>query len=632
MPEGKEALNKVRPAAHEKLGVCAANLSGFRMVGVFDPKRLGTTTFIRRIIESLPLTCRRHVRVITSSGPIPAVTCAYLGGLSPPVMHHSRPDGSLLILDGEIYNTGRTGSFGDRSVRVYSNMELFDRFYKYGSVVAKSVDFAGSIVTWNEHLNQLSLYRDRSGIVPIYWTVIDSSLVWSSSMTAVHAAGVSKEPFLPAVDFFLASSFVPSPWTFVQNVHKVPPAHYLHWDGTGDTELDPYWRPTGQPKLALDERDRTGRLSGLLTKAVERRIGPDGRIGVLLSGGIDSTLLLGIAAHKIGAKVDTFTFDYTNYTGELNETAPARRAANFFGSKHHEIAYSPHDFADNFANMVRNYGEPLTYGVHSYLLGGVIKNGIPALMVGTGPDGWSLYDIERYSLTYAKAPVFVRNMAKKSLDLVCPFMPNLTSKLQTLQWCARTNFAATLATPVADDCLRSSLFRDNVYPNAGQHIMPEHSIALMKSMEEEDRHDRLTYSGLIYYSAEAVLYWNHQWSRTYNIPIRHPYFDDDVFAFLMRLPRRDHGKIEFRQVAAEFMPDDLAFAPKVYQALPIETWFRGALKSFVTDHLAPDRIRRVGLFDERVIERLINQHFSGQSSYHWLLLAIMAINEWLEQS
>lgn len=601
------------------------------MFGAFDRKRTKAKALVERVIESLVPPDAPSPQVVASSPKEPAVVCAYLEGLSPPLIHRCRPDGSLVVLDGRVYQANQPVPQADRTCEAAPNGNLFDAILDERPGVVSAMDFAGSIACWNEELNQLTLYRDRSGIVPVYWAHYGSCLLWSSSLAAIQAAGVERLPFLPAVDFFLASGFVPSPWTFVRGVNKIPPGHCLRWQGRGDPRVEPYWQPSFRPKSRLDAAERTERLSELLTEAVRRRLGGGERIGALLSGGIDSALLVGIAARKLGAQVDSFTFDYTDYGGELNETRPARRIADFCGSRHHEITYGPGDFADNFEDMVRNYGEPLTYGVHSYLLRDVVASGTPALLVGSGPDGWAPYNIERYARAYASIPAPLRGLAERLLDLagLDGFAP--TAKLRTMHWCARTGLATTLATPLAQDRLRRSLFRAGVYDQAGRHELPEHAKHLMRALEAEDFGDRSIYSSLHFYSAEAVICWNHMWSRTHDIPIEHPYFDNDVVDFLMQLPERDQGKADFRRVAATFMPDDIAYAPKVYQALPIEAWFRGPLRDFVMDFLAPARLRRTGLFDERVVQGLIEQHSEGRRSCHWLLLAVMSLTVWLEQ-
>jgi hypothetical protein len=286
--------------------------------------------------------------------------------------------------------------------------------------------------------------------------------------------------------------------------------------------------------------------------------------------------------------------------------------------------------ADHWDDMVRQYGEPLSYGAHSFNLQALIQAGIPGVIVGTGPDAWSLYRGEALALRYHSIPAPLRSLARPLIKLAARLKPGMAHGLRTIDYCARTNLSASLSTPVADDALRGELWRHDAYPDAGGHKLPDILENLNQTLAHESAHDRLTFSAVVR-SAEAVLFWNHQWSRAHNLPIRHPYYDNDFYDFMMRLPRKQYGKPELRTAAATFMPHDMAYASKIYQALPLDAWFRGPLKSFVHDQLAGDRINRQGLFKAGTVQRVVEEYMGGRDDHQWLIISLMSIACWLDQ-
>ena len=112
--------------------------------------------------------------------------------------------------------------------------------------------------------------------------------------------------------------------------------------------------------------------------------------------------------------------------------------------------------------------------------------------------------------------------------------------------------------------------------------------------------------------------------------MRFPYFDDDLCAFAMRLPRRSFDKTEIRRMAASMLPQKLIQAPKLPQTVPIRDWFRGPLKEFLCDHLSRQRVEACGLFDSKAVQKLVQGHISGKAANEWKLWTILALQRWRE--
>lgn len=370
-------------------------------------------------------------------------------------------------------------------------------------------------------------------------------------------------------------------------------------------------------------------MQTLVENAVWKRVKENGRTGILLSGGVDSMLVAAVAA-RVGCAAETFTFRYTDYDGELNEATPARALADHIGMPHHIIPFGPSDMVDNLDAMVRNFGEPFDYGVHTCMVGQVKDAGMDAVLTGVGADGWYLSPTSRYSLLAARVPSGLRRLGEAVLPGVKLVSAFAADRVAGVLQEARVGMPIVSYPRETNGRLLASLFREGVYDHAGEFLRPLQMAEDFAALAGESRHDRLTFSGINYYSADTILCWNNAWSHTYDLPIRHPFFDAGLYDFLMRLPRHEKGKLQFRELAARYMPRHMAYAPKVYQAAPLCNWFRGPLRDLLHDRLSPGRIDSNGLFDADRVAFVLKRHDSSQEDHAWLLMMLLTITVWQE--
>lgn len=559
----------------------------------------------------------------------PEVAIVVARGRKLPVQWATRPDGSFIVIDGEIYNWREllSSPVGGATHPQADPGWLLDQYLARGSVILSQIDGAAVITVWDAHNRRLSVTRDRFGIVPVFFANRSGNVVWSSHIAALKTAGIDQEINLPALDYFLGAHYVPSPWTFVEGIEKIPPAHTITWDGQGEARLERYWLPTGRPKFQGTVEAQVDAMQPLVENAIRKRAAENGRTGILLSGGVDSMLVAAVAAH-IGVDAETFTFQYTDYDGELNESTPARALADHIGLPHHIIPFTPSDLADNLDNMVSSFGEPFDYGVHTYMVGQVKAAGIDAVLTGVGADGWYLSPTSRYGLLAAGIPSGLRRLGEAVLPGVKLVSKSVAGRIAGILQEARVGMPIVSYPRETNGPMLASLFREGVYDHAGEFLPPTQMAVDFAALSDESRHDRLTFAGINYYSADTILCWNNAWSHAYDLPIRHPYFDADLYDFLMRLPRREKGKLQFRELAARYMPRHMAYAPKVYQAAPLCNWFRGPLRDLLHERLSPGRIDSNGLFDADRVAFVLKRHDSGHEDHAWLLMMLLTITVW----
>jgi asparagine synthase (glutamine-hydrolysing) len=605
------------------------------LIGVYNPHGLGVRgddfVDVQRSRSTNVAGTGLEVLKFPEGDPEIAVVFSTNGNL--PIEWAVRTDGSFIVVDGEIFNwatlTAHRGLA--KSSSTTDPAGLLEAYFDQGEAVLAKVDGAALITIWDATERKLVFARDRSGITAGFYNQGPENFMWSSEISPLLAAGVPWEINLPALDYFLGAHYVPSPWSIVKDITKLPPAHLVSLDDTGKCTLSRYWKPTGQPKFQGSLTDQVDQMGDIIRRAIEKRMSKKGQTGILLSGGVDSMLVAALCANA-GHKPETYTFRYTDYEGTLNEAAPARAAADFFGLNHTVIPFSPRDLADNIDEMVRIFGEPFDYGVHSYMVKQVAASGVDVVLTGVGPDGWYLSPTSRLGLAVARLPSIVYRMGETFLPVLRSLSAVAAEKAAGVFQEARVGMPIVAYPRETGGAFRATLFQDGVYEHAGQCRRPPQMSADFAALAGESAHDRLTFAGTNYYSADTILHWNTAWSQANDMAIRHPYFDSELYDFMMRLPRCETGKKQFRELAARVMPHDMAFATKVYQAAPLSHWFRGPLRDFLRDRLAPERLKANNLFDPDVVTRILDRHIAGDEDHQWTLMMLLTITVWQEQA
>ena len=268
----------------------------------------------------------------------PRIIAAIEPGHNPSVLGARTPDGSFLIIDGEIFDLA-----GQMEGPANHAAVLLALYQKQGAEIFERLDASASIVLWDAKIGKVFVYRDRYGMVPSFYAQQSGYTVWSSEMGTLLPFVEDTSVNLGALDFLLKDGFHPCPLDFCKNPYQsLQPAHCLSIGNDGQSRETRYWLP--QPKQIRDIKNAEAveNIGTLLTQSLARRASPDARLGVMLSGGVDSKLVAATLRLKLQRELESFTFHYEDYDGIYNENSEAKRAAEFLGTTHHEaILWAP---------------------------------------------------------------------------------------------------------------------------------------------------------------------------------------------------------------------------------------------------------------------------------------------------
>jgi asparagine synthase (glutamine-hydrolysing) len=531
--------------------------------------------------------------------------------------HASRPNGSFMILDGRLLKP--TDSLED----------LLDEWLTSGTQAFDKYVFHGFIAAWNVDTSDCVLVRDPFGMVPGYTAESEHGVVFSTDVATLARFGADSTPNAEAIDIFLATGSFPAPLTPISSVSKVPPGFLVTITDNGLGKPEPWFHRDTHDQVA--EADALELIRDSFHQSLERTWPANGDAGLLLSSGVDSTMILIGVTRMLDAPIRAFTFRYDDYEGELNEGGRARAVADHLGVHHEEIVIRPEDVLADLEGAVAAYDEPFTWGLHSYKLGPLAEQGITSVFSGLGSDVWNLTKRHRAAFRFNQLPGPMRHLARATIRAARP----LGLKDQGRAEWASQSVSGVGELYSSDSPLnrqtRRRLYRDpTLVDRSGQKLINIYQDAADQHASDDTK-GALVYLVERFNGAESVFHWNRSWTLAYGLDLLVPYFDNDLVDLAMNLEGKSTGKDYFRQLAAQHLPDDLAQTPRIPQQIPVSDWLRGPLAGPVRERLADMPSSMATIFDPDSVTQVMDEHVQGSADNGWRLIALLTTAAWFDQ-
>lgn len=512
----------------------------------------------------------------------------------------SNEDGTVwTIFNGEIYNFRELRK--DLSLRGHrfvteSDTETIVHLYEdYGEAFPKWLEGMFAIAVWDAPRRKLVLVRDRMGKKPLLYWEHQGELGFASE----HLALLASMPERPSVSLnalreYLRLGFVPAPHDAFDGVQKVPPGNVLVWS-EGRSQLVRYWSaPTTAAPLKIGETEAVEELRRLLERAVARRLVSDVPVGALLSGGVDSSVVVATMA-RLSGKVQTFTvgFDESDYS----ELAHARRIAELFGTQHQELSVRP-SALDVLPLLVRHYGEPFadSSAVPTYYVSRLTRQHVTVALNGDGGDelfaGYERYQAARLAAVLDRLPKWVRERPARALARLLPDSMSPASRVRSLR-----RFAAASSLAPGDRylewvgvfdrrALRSLLNPD--FRAETDHADKDLSDRAMKSFADADPVEAAQNLDVELYLPDDLLVKVDIASMANSLEIRSPLLDRELVEFALRLPsdlriRGADRKYLLKRAFAGLLPKENLDRRKQGFAAPVAAWLKTDLRDLLEE-------------------------------------------------
>jgi asparagine synthase (glutamine-hydrolysing) len=550
-----------------------------------------------------------------------------------------------VVFNGEIYNfpelRRELESFG-HVFRTRCDTEVIVLGYKqWGDDVLNRLNGMFGLAIWDERKQRLVIARDPFGIKPIYYKIEDGNVWFGSEIRAIFAATKeSPEPDPTALNLFLRYRFTPSPYTIFKGIRKLAAGTMLVFENAGYS-LQRWYRYRPQPfSPAKSESDARDELLEIYKHAIKRHLLSDVPVGLLLSGGVDSALLLALM-NLFGNSWRTFTVGYGNIFAD-DELADAAKTAAAFGSKHTEVLLDRQTFEESLPRVVEFMEEPVATSsvLPMFFVCERARQDVKVALIGQGPDelfgGYRRHLGTRYGHLWGGLPNWVRGPISSVVEAL-PRNETLKRGVRSLDTLGRLQRYQQVLSLLPGDQI-DGLFKSGVLPPAAGDEVLRSWEEFSDLMAQTDELGGLQFIELRSTLPDELLMYADKLSMAHSLEVRVPYLDREVVEYAERLPadlkvRNGGGKWLHREICKAFLPASILRRKKRgFATNVVDEWFRAA-QSKQMDGLLLDRQSHIFEYLESVAVRgLLEQHRSGASDHHKILFSLVVLEEWLRAS
>ncbi|MDQ2691205.1 MAG: asparagine synthase (glutamine-hydrolyzing) [Chloroflexota bacterium] len=549
-----------------------------------------------------------------------------------------------VVYNGEIYNFRHVRASLEQLGHIFktqSDTEVIVHAYEeYGDECVKHFNGMFAIALWDARRRRLLLARDRVGIKPLFYWAGHDQLVFGSELKALHLhPEVPRQVEPAAIDLFLTLEYIPAPRTIYKDVFKLLPGHVLVVEN-GQVKITRYWDVPYQP-VDRNEVECTEMLSDLIEESVRMRLMSDVPLGAFLSGGIDSSTIVGYMSRAMSQPVQTFSVGFEDET--YNELPYAQAVAEHFGTAHHVEILKP-DYVSLAEELVTHFDEPFadTSVFPTFLVSKVASGNVKVVLSGDGGDelfaGYDTYRAEKLGQYYGRLPGGLRKSVLPKLAEWIPPQPAkkglinkvkrmveggaLHPSLQHTRW-------MIFLSPTEKDMLYSSELRATLN---GQ-LITDVFTGYFEKARQFDRLAQQQYVDVKTYLADDILAKVDRMSMAVSIEARVPLLDYRIVEFALNLP--PHMKLNgtrtksiLRRAVRNLVPDLVLEKPKQGFSVPMKHWLCTSLKPMMLDLLSKDSLQKQGYFDEQVVAKWIREHLDGRANHSHRLWPLMVFEMW----
>lgn len=553
-------------------------------------------------------------------------------------------DGTICVIcNGEIYNFQELRKeLQKRGHHFFSNSDTEVILHLYEDKKEKCVQDLNGIFAfaiYDKNKKELFLARDRIGVKPLYY-YFDPSInsgqakfIFSSEIKGILAHPIKREIDENALSHYFKIFFVPSPLTLFKNIRKLPQAHYLIYK-KGKIEIKRYWDIQDSPETKTKEEAIEG-IKSLLRDSVRRQLISDRPSGIFLSGGIDSTSILGIASEFVSGKIKTYSvgFDIKIEPEKFNRDLElARQTSGHYNTDHRELLISDIDARDNLEKAIWHMEEPVPNPIQiaTFLLAKEAKKEVAVVLGGDGGDeifgGYPRYYYSRLVDYYQFLPLFLRKAVPLRLLEKILKKENLTEKMNTAQGVSRYLLFMAQKEKILSGVLNKEIDADFTKDFLkGQY--PENKF--------RDPQKYLMYLDLSAWLPDESLLRTDKMTMAFGLEERVPILDHRLTEFAFRIPTKYkvRGKTDnkwiFREAMKEYLPPHLLGKEKRGWFSPAAKWLRMGLKDFAYEILSSDYcLATKEYFDFSQIRKILDDHISGEKYNLDIIWSLLTFQIW----
>lgn len=559
------------------------------------------------------------------------------------------------VFNGEIYNfreLRRGLEKKGHKFRSQGDAEVLVHLYEdAGEAMFSQLRGMFALAIWDAPRRTLVLARDRLGQKPLVYRRTDDRLIFASELKALLALPQKDVPRRidpMALDQYLTYGYVPLPRTILASVDKLYPAHYAVWRD-GDFRVERYWSPDWNHERRRSFDDDAAELRERLENAVREQMAADVPLGAFLSGGIDSTLIVGLMQKAASRPVKTFSIGFTD--AAFDETAYAEEAARFLGTEHHKFIIEP-DAWETLPALARQFDEPFadSSALPTWRVAQETRRHVTVALTGDAGDelfgGYDRYRALAISEMFHRLPAPPRRWVAEAMARWLPRSGKAKSRLRAAQrlferinepavdrylgW--MTTFDENERFSLYDlDQIAELFLCDDLIINAASLL----ALAFWKA-DGRDPVTRAMVSDIFMYLPSDLLFKVDMASMAHGLECRAPFLDHRVVELALAMPidrklrlRPGRSKVILKRAFADLIPPSIQTRRKMGFGVPVGRWFRQELRDELTEVLLDRSTLDRGLFRPEAVRSLVDDHLSGRRERGHQLWALLMLELWM---
>jgi len=556
----------------------------------------------------------------------------------------------VVVMNGEIYNFKKLRKKLEQKGHVFitdTDTEVIPHLYdEFGEDFVGQLNGMFAIALWDIKLKKLIIARDRFGEKPLYYGVFADKLYFASELKVLLAhPEIDPEIDLEALQQYLSFDYVPAPRSIFKGINKLPAAHMLRWEN-GNLTTRKYWDLSfekAREKPVITEA--TDVLREKLSESVKIRLISDVPLGVLLSGGIDSSTVAALAQKNSSKKIKTFSIGFEE--ASFDESDHAREVANHLGTEHYEEQLSVETAKDLIGEIGEWLDEPLADGslLPTFLLSRFVREHVTVALGGDGGDeifaGYPMYFGHKVADVYESIPRILRSGL---IEPIVNRLPTSTNNL-SLDYKAKRFVSSAKYDLITrhhswfgsfSPEQREELLGEKIQNSAAEFDIYQDARNLLEKCDSKNKVEQMQYLDMNFYLAEDILTKVDRASMAVSLEVRAPFLDHNVAEYAASLPaeyklKGKTTKFILKEAAKNLLPEKIIHRPKKGFGIPIAEWLKGSLNPLMNDLLSKERLENQGLFNSKYVQRLISEHEQGISNNYKQLWNLLIFQIWFDK-
>jgi asparagine synthase (glutamine-hydrolysing) len=550
----------------------------------------------------------------------------------------------VIVFNGEIYNFNALKSqLSEYQFKTHSDTEVVLAAYiKWGKQCVQHFDGMFAFAVWDKQNHSLFIARDRLGIKPLYYVLDNDKIIFSSAIKSIlNSDLIDRKINQDALVDYLRFQTVHAPFTIVDELYMLEPGQYMFFNDDKQ-ELKTYWHPTTHFKSVHDSKSQIEvEISDILSKSVEQRMIADVPFGAFLSGGIDSSIIVGLMAEKHNQKIDTFSVVFNE--NEFSEAKYARLIADKFKTNHHEINLSVDEFKDLIPTAMKFYDHPSGDGLNTYVVSKkTAEQGVKMALSGLGGDelfgGYPVFH-QIPNLQSKKWLASFPNYARKYVGIINHIIKGdvASSKIREIlkQEYFDTEFIYQFS--------RQSLLDDQIKRILNKRPLPKNKVFdLSHELIGYNTNgwqlpplSRISVVEMMTYMQNTLLRDVDQMSMANSLEVRVPFLDHHLVEYVLGINDTVKNPDSYKKLLVDsfknLLPSEIYNRPKMGFVLPYEKWMKGDLQAFCKEYL--NEIKNISYINAKSIDKLWSDFIKGSKRVGWSRIwHLVTLGHWIKEN